>query len=95
MQRYSGQPRDSIFIKGYGLLPFARNTGKNAGINISKNLTSIFSQKILDYAKKSAADTPKTASKGANSKTAEATDELIGNKIAKNLTRALKNFAKE
>ena len=51
MQRYSGQPRGSIFIKGYGLLPFARNTGKNAGINISKNLTSIFSQKILDYAK--------------------------------------------
>ena len=66
MQRYSGQPRDSIFIKGYRLLPFARNTGKNACINISKNLTSIFSQKTLDYAKKSAVDTPKTAPKGAN-----------------------------
>ena len=66
MQHSSGQPRDSIFIKGYGLSSFARNTGKNAGINIRKNLTSIFSQKILDCAKKSAADTPKTASKGVN-----------------------------
>ena len=36
MTRYSVQPRDQIFIKGYGFLSFARNMGKN----ISKNLNS-------------------------------------------------------
>ena len=31
MQRYLVQPRDRIFVKGYGLLSFARNMGKNVG----------------------------------------------------------------
>ena len=33
--RYSVQPRDRIFAKGYGFLSFAKNMGKN----ISKNLS--------------------------------------------------------
>ena len=37
---YSVQPRDWIFVKGYGFLSFARNVGKNVGKNISKNLSS-------------------------------------------------------
>ena len=37
MARNSVQPRDRIFVKGYGFLSFARNMGKNAGKNISKN----------------------------------------------------------
>ena len=31
--RYSVQPRDRIFIKGYGFLSFAKNIGKNIGKN--------------------------------------------------------------
>ena len=27
--RYSVQPRDRIFVKGYGFLSFAKNMGKN------------------------------------------------------------------
>ena len=27
--RYSVQPRDPIFVKGYGFLSFAKNMGKN------------------------------------------------------------------
>ena len=38
-------------------------------------------QKLIDHAKKSAADAGKTASKGAIQKTAEAIYDLIGNKI--------------
>ena len=38
MMRYSLQPRDQIFVKGYGFLSFAKNMGKNIGKNISKNL---------------------------------------------------------
>ena len=34
---YLVQPRDQIFVKGYGFLSFAGNMGKNIGKNISKN----------------------------------------------------------
>ena len=37
MGRYSVQPRERIFVKGYGFLFFAKNMGKNIGKNISKN----------------------------------------------------------
>ena len=52
MTRDSVQPRDRIFVKRYGFLPFARNMGKNIGKNISKNLSSKYIQKLLDHAKK-------------------------------------------
>ena len=38
MTRYSVQPRDLIFVKGYGFLLFAKTIDKNIGKNISKNL---------------------------------------------------------
>ena len=59
MTRYSVQPKDLIFVKGYRFLYFARNMGKN----MSKNFSSKYSQKPLDHAKKSATDALKTASK--------------------------------
>ena len=37
MIRYSIQPRDRIFLKGYRFLSFAKNMVKNIGKNISKN----------------------------------------------------------
>ena len=37
MMRYSVEPRDQIFLKGYGFFSFAKNLGKNIGKNISKN----------------------------------------------------------
>ena len=40
MSRYSVQPRYRIFVKGYGILSFAKYMGKNNGKNISKNLSS-------------------------------------------------------
>ena len=59
MARYLAQPRDRIFIKGYGFLSFARNVGKN----LSKNLSGSYCQKCIDHAKQSATDTLKTALK--------------------------------
>ena len=41
----SAQPRDRIFVKGYGFLSFAKNVGKNIGKNISKGLSDKYSQK--------------------------------------------------
>ena len=36
MIRYSVQPRERIFVKGYRFLFLARNMGKNVGKNIGK-----------------------------------------------------------
>ena len=49
------------------------------------------SRKLLYSAKKSTADAIKTASKRAILKTAEATGDLIGNKIADKITSASKS----
>ena len=45
-------------------------------------MSNKYSQKLLDSAKKSTTDPIKTTSKRAIPKTAEATGDLIGNKIA-------------
>ena len=80
--RYSIEPSDRIYVKGYEFLSFAKNMGKS--------LSSKYSQKLLDSAKKSTTDAIKTASKRAIQKTAEATDDLIGNKIADKITSVSK-----
>ena len=72
--RYSIEPRDRIYVKGYGFLSFAKNMGKN--------LSSKYGQKHFDSAKTSTTHAIKTTSKRAIQNTAEATDDLIGNKIA-------------
>ena len=54
MMCYTVQPKDRIFVKGYGFLSFDKNMGKNIGKNIIKNLSGKYSQKLLDQAKKSA-----------------------------------------
>ena len=76
--RYSIEPKDIIYVKGYGFLSFAKNIGKN--------LSNKYGRKLLDSAKKSTTDAIKTASKRAIQKTAEATGDLIGNKIAGKIT---------
>ena len=80
--RYSIEPRDRIFVKGYGFLSFAKNMGKS--------LTNKYGQKLLDSAKKSTTDAIKTASKKVIQKTAEGTGDLIGNKIADKITSVSK-----
>ena len=50
-----------------------------------------YSQKLLDHPKQSATDALKTSSKSVIQKTAEATGDLIGNKIADKNTKVSKN----
>ena len=59
------------------------------------HLTNKYGQKLIDTAKKSTADTIKTASKRAIEKTAEATADLIGNKTADKITSISKKSSKE
>ena len=51
--RYLIEPRDRIYVKGYGFLSFA------------KNMSNKYGQKLFDTAKKSTTDAIKTASKRA------------------------------
>ena len=77
--RYSIEPRD---VKGYGFLSFAKNMGQS--------LSNKYSQKLFHSAKKSTIDAIKTTSKRAIQKTAEATGDLIDNKIADKITSVSK-----
>ena len=80
--RYSIQPRDRMYVKGYGFLSFAKTIGKS--------LSNKYGQKPLDSAKKATTDAIQTASERAFQKTAEATGDLIGNKIADKITSVSK-----
>ena len=68
--RYSIEPRFRKYVKGYGFLPFAKKVGNKYGKN------------LMDTATKTGIGAAKTASKRVVQKTAETTEDLIGNKIA-------------
>ena len=85
--RYSIEPKDRIYVQGYGFLYFAKNIGKN--------LSNKYGQKLFDIAKKSPVNATKNASKRAIQKTAEATSGLIGNKITDKITSVSKKSRKE
>ena len=63
--------------------------------NIGKKLANKYGQKRFDDAKKSTTDAIKTASKRAVQKTAVATGDLIGNKIADKITSVSKKSPKK
>ena len=83
--RYSIEPREIKYVKGYGFLSFARNIGTHAA-KVAKNMSNKYNQKLVYTAKKSATDVIKTASKRAIQKAAETTGDLICNKIADKIT---------
>ena len=62
---------------------------------MGKSISNKYGQKLLDSAKKSTTDAIKTASKRAIQKAAEATGDLIGNKIADEISVSRKKSAKE
>ena len=68
--RYSIEPRERRFVKGYGFMSFARN------------FSDKYSKSLMDLSKTFA----KTAGKKILKETAKATGDLIGNKIADKIT---------
>ena len=82
--RYSIEPRERRYVKGYGFLSFTRIIGMHAA-KAAKNMSNKYSQKLVDTAKKSATDAIEAASKRAFQKTAEATGDEI--KLIKLLIR--------
>ena len=72
--RYSPEPKYRKYVKGYGFLSFAKKFGDKYG------------KILMDAATKTGIDAAKTASKRVIQITAEATGDLIGNKIAEKIT---------
>ena len=68
--RDSIEPKYRKYVQGYDFVSFARKSGNKYG------------KKLMDTATKIGIDAAKTASKRVFKKTAEATGDLIGNKIA-------------
>ena len=80
---YSTEPKFRKYIKGYRFLAFARKFGDKYG------------KKLMDTAKKKTGlDAAKTTSKRVVQKTAEATADLIGNKIPDKITSVGKSKEK-
>ena len=92
--RYSIEPKERRYVKGYGFLSFARNIGTHA-TKVAKNLNNKYGQRLADSAKKSATDAFKIASKTAIQKTAEATGDLVGHAIANKITSISKKPTSE
>ena len=67
--RYSIEPKFRKYVKGYGFLSFAKKFGNKYG------------KKLMDTATKTGIDAARTASKRVVQNIAEATGDLIGNKI--------------
>ena len=51
--RYSIEPKERRYVKGYDFLSFARNIDTHA-TKVAKNMSNKCSQKLVDSAKKSA-----------------------------------------
>ena len=100
--RHSVEPRERRYIKGYGFLSFAKNFGNkygkrlmNTAIKTGTYFNSKYGKKLTDTAIKTGKDFATIAGKKIVHKSAEATGDLIGNKIADKITSASKKSHNE
>ena len=99
---YSIKPKERRYVKGYGFLSFARNFGNkygkklmNTAIKTGTNFNSKYGKKLTDTAIKTGKDFATIAGKKIVHKSAEATGDLISNKIAYKITSASKKSHNE
>ena len=91
--RHSLEPEYRKYVKGYGFLLFARNFGNkygkklmNTAIKTGTNFNSRYGKKLTDTVIKTGKDFATIADKKIVHKSAEATGDLVGNKIADKIT---------
>ena len=83
--RYLLEPNYRRYVQGQGFMSFARNIGNEYGkkiFDVSKSMKNKYGKKILDNSLSAGKDFAKIADKKVLTKSAEATGDLIGNKIA-------------
>ena len=89
-------------FKDKNLRLYARNIGNKYGrkilyksLDIGKSMKKKYGKKILDNGLSAGKDFAKIAGKKVLTKTAEATGDLIGNKIADKITKSTRNKAQK
>ena len=99
--RYSLEPRRK-YVQGQRIMSFAKNIGKKYGrkifdksIDVGKNMSNKYGRKILDKSMDAGKDSAKIAGKKILHNSAEATGEMIGNKIVDRITRSSRNKAQK
>ena len=97
--RYSLEPHYRRYVQGQGFMSLARNIGNKYGkrifdksLDVGKSMKKKYGKKILDNSKDFAGkDFAKIVGKKVLTKSAEATGDLIGNKIADRITKSARN----
>ena len=91
--RYSLESHCRRYVQGQGFMIHARNIGNKYGkklfdksLNVGKSMKKKYGKKILDNSLSASKDFAKIAGKKVLTKSAEATGNLIGNKIADRIT---------
>ena len=94
--RYSLEPHYRRYVQGQGFMSFARNIGNKYGKKMFDKSFDVGKSMKNKYEKKSAGkDFAKIAGKKVLTKSAEATGDLIGNKIADRITKSARNKAQK
>ena len=98
--RYSIEPKERRYVKRYGFLSFARNFGNkygkklmNTAIKTDTNFNSKYGKTLTYTTIKTGKDFATIAGKKIVHKSAEATGDLIDNKIADKITSASKKIS--
>ena len=92
--RYSLEPHYRRYVQGQGFMSFARNIGNKYGkkiFDVGKSMKKKYGKKILDNSLSAGKDFTKIVGKKVLTKSAEATGDLIGNKIADKITKSARN----
>ena len=96
--RYSLEPSYRKHVQGQGLMSFAKNIGNKYGRKIfdkSIDVSNKYGRKILDKSVDASKDFGKIVGKKVLHKSAEATGEMIGNKVADRITKSSRNKAQK
>ena len=100
--RYSLVPRYRKYVQGQGFMSFAKNIGNKYGkklfdksMDVSKKYGKKYENKLLDNSISAGKDFAKIAGKKVLTKSAEATGDMIGNKIADRITKSSRNKAQK
>ena len=100
--RYSLETSYRKYVQGQGFMSFAKNMGSKYGkklfdksIDVSKNMSNKYGRKLLVKSMDAGRCFAKKAGKKVLDKSAEATGEMIGNKIADRITSKPRNKTKK
>ena len=90
------------YVQGQGFMSFARNIGNKYGkkifpksLDVGKSMKKKYGKKILDNSLSAGKNFAKIAGKKVITKSAEATGDLIVNKIADKTTKSARNKAQK